>query len=205
MGRVSNARENLLEAIIDLMWAQSYGSVTVDAICERAGVKKGSFYYFFKSKTDLTLEALEHLWLQVRPELDEVFSASVPPMDRILKKVERCHTRATEQKEQHGRVLGCPYFNIGSEICSVEPELRNKVLEILARYHNYFESAIRDGQADGSIRVDDPKAVTRSLFNLMEGTLTRARIDNDPDVVRDLKGAVVRLLGAHASMETAAA
>jgi TetR/AcrR family transcriptional regulator, transcriptional repressor for nem operon len=83
-----------MDAIIDLMWAQSYGSVTVDAICERAGVKKGSFYYFFKSKTELTLDALEHLWTQVRPELDEIFSASVPPIQRILGKVDQCYLRA---------------------------------------------------------------------------------------------------------------
>jgi TetR/AcrR family transcriptional regulator, transcriptional repressor for nem operon len=87
----------------------------------------------------------------------------------------------------------------------VEPELRDKVLEILDRYHRYFESAIRDGQADGSIHVEDPKAATRSLFNLMEGTLTRARIHNDPEVVKDLKGAVIQLVGTPQTSEKAAA
>jgi len=57
MGRVSDARQRLLDATIDLIWQNSYGAVTVDDICERAGVKKGSFYYFFPSKTDLVVAA----------------------------------------------------------------------------------------------------------------------------------------------------
>ncbi len=47
MGRTSVAKEKLLQVAFDLIWQQSYGSVSVDDICERAKVKKGSFYHFF--------------------------------------------------------------------------------------------------------------------------------------------------------------
>jgi TetR/AcrR family transcriptional repressor of nem operon len=196
MGRISNARELLMTSILELMWSQSYGSVTVDAICERAGVKKGSFYYFFKSKTDLAIEALEHKWSLTRPELEAIFSPNVPPLARILGKLDHCYRRAVEDKKIHGRVLGCPYFHLGSEVCGVEPELRDKVRQILSAYHIYFETAIRDGQDDGSINVEDAKASTRCLFNLIEGTLTQARIHNDPEVIKDLRGATLNILGA---------
>ena len=50
MGRTSNAKERLLQVAFDLIWQQSYGAVSVDDICQRAKVKKGSFYYFFPLK-----------------------------------------------------------------------------------------------------------------------------------------------------------
>jgi len=50
MGRVSDAKQRLMDAVLDLIWSGSYGSTTIDDICEKAGVKKGSFYYFFDSK-----------------------------------------------------------------------------------------------------------------------------------------------------------
>ena len=53
MGRVSDAKERLMEAVLELIWTGSYGSTTIDQICEKAGVKKGSFYYFFDSKAEL--------------------------------------------------------------------------------------------------------------------------------------------------------
>jgi TetR/AcrR family transcriptional repressor of nem operon len=49
MGRVSDARERLLKAANELTWKQCYNAVTVDAICDAAGVKKGSFYHYFES------------------------------------------------------------------------------------------------------------------------------------------------------------
>jgi TetR/AcrR family transcriptional repressor of nem operon len=42
MGRTSNADERLKDAALDLMWEGSYGSITIDDICQRAEVKKGS-------------------------------------------------------------------------------------------------------------------------------------------------------------------
>jgi TetR/AcrR family transcriptional repressor of nem operon len=75
MGRVSDAKERLMSAAMDLVWEESYGAVTVDDICQRADVKKGSFYYFFQSKADLAGAALEKMWLEIwRPELDRHFS-----------------------------------------------------------------------------------------------------------------------------------
>ena len=84
MGRTSNADQKLMDATLDLIWEESYGSVTIDDICKRAGVKTGSFYYFFKSKADLAAAALEMLWKQKwKPALDQSFSPSVDPLVRL--------------------------------------------------------------------------------------------------------------------------
>jgi AcrR family transcriptional regulator len=61
-----DAKQRLLDTAIDLIWEQSYGAVSVDVICERAGTKKGSFYHFFPSKSDLTVAAIERTAVQLR-------------------------------------------------------------------------------------------------------------------------------------------
>src|SRR6266853_4281780 len=83
MGRVSDAKERLMEAVLELIWTGSFGTTTIDHICEKAGVKKGSFYYFFDSKADLALTAIEGEWKIRRTELDSIFSPTVPPLERI--------------------------------------------------------------------------------------------------------------------------
>ena len=55
MGRTSDAKAKLLSVAFDLIHENSYGSVGVEQICQRAKVNKGSFYYFFKTKTDLVV------------------------------------------------------------------------------------------------------------------------------------------------------
>ena len=84
MGRTSDAKERLLEAALDLIWKRSYGVLTIDAICEKAGVKKGSFYYFFDSKSELATAALHENWYRSGQAIwDKTFSASIPPLERI--------------------------------------------------------------------------------------------------------------------------
>ena len=42
-----------MDAVAELFWTVSYDRTTIDQICEKAGVKKGSFYYFFDDKAAL--------------------------------------------------------------------------------------------------------------------------------------------------------
>ena len=72
-----------MEAVGELIWTGSYGSTTIDQICEKAGVKKGSFYYFFDSKSDLASVAVKEDWERRRPELDSIFSPTIPPLERL--------------------------------------------------------------------------------------------------------------------------
>jgi len=83
MGRTSNAKERLLQVAFDLIWEQSYGAVSVDDICVRAKVKKGSFYYFFKTKTDLVVAAYEEHWRIKLPDYERIFSKENPPLKRL--------------------------------------------------------------------------------------------------------------------------
>lgn len=199
MGRVSDAKRRLMDAVSELIWSGSYGSTTIDHICERAGVKKGSFYYFFDSKSELAAEALDAAWQSKQAELDRIFSPMVPPLDRIRKYCEFSYKTQREIKEKYGRVLGCPQFALGAEVCTEEDRLQKKIQEILAYKRKYLESAIRDAHAAGLIKAPDPAAKARMVLAYYEGLLTQARIQNDVDVLRDTVGGIFAILGVKES------
>src|ERR1043166_2057749 len=158
MGRVSDAKQRLMEAVRDLIWSGSYGSTTIDQICDKAGVKKGSFYYFFDSKADLASEGLDAAWEVRRPELDCTFSATIPPLDRLRKYCEYGYNLQVEIKAKCGCVLGCPLFTLGAEISTQEDRLQKKIQEILDQKPKYLESAIRDAHAAGVIHAPNAAA-----------------------------------------------
>lgn len=200
MGRTSDAKERLLEAALDLIWERSYGDVTIDAICEKAGVKKGSFYYFFDSKSDLAGAALRSDWENCgKPKWDSGFSASIPPLDRIRNFFRMAYERQEELRKEHGSVLGCPCFALGSEISTLDEKLRVQSQEILSSQLRYFESAIRDAQAEGLVTSGDASTQARCLFALFEGALTQAKIQNDLGFLRILPDVALSLLGAKAT------
>ncbi|GAB4191723.1 MAG: TetR/AcrR family transcriptional regulator [Wenzhouxiangellaceae bacterium] len=195
MGRVSDARERLLKAVTELMWENSYGSASVDAICRRAGVKKGSFYYFFESKSDLAVAALEDQWQHTEPELEKIFAASTPPLQRLRNYFEAVYTKQRECCEQRAYALGCPYQSIGAEICTQDAKILNRVRMILDRTLSYIEKAVRDAYDNRAIAISDPQATAWALFCLYEGALAQARIHNNPHLLRDLPAAAMQQLG----------
>ena len=158
MGRVSNARERLIDAVAELIWTDHGARPPSIRSEEKAEVKKGSFYYFFESKADLAAVALDAEFKAKRAEMDAVFSPTVPPLDRIRNYCEFGYRMQTELKKKHGFVLGCPLFTLGAEVSTQEQKLRENIQEVLEQHERYFESAIRDAHAAGLIQAPDPAA-----------------------------------------------
>jgi len=198
MGRVSDAKERLMEAVRELIWAGSFGSTTIDQICEKSGVKKGSFYYFFDSKSDLAVAALDAEWERRRPDFDAMFSATIPPLERLKKYCEYGYRFQTEIKKKYGSVLGCPLFALGAEVCTQEDKLQQKIQQILEQKRRYLESAIRDAHAAGLIDAPDVAHKARVLFAYYQGLVTHARIENKLEVLGEAIRGTYDLLGVKA-------
>jgi TetR/AcrR family transcriptional regulator, transcriptional repressor for nem operon len=189
-------KERLTDAAMDLIWENSYGATSVDAICERAGAKKGSFYYFFKSKSELAAAALEEDWKKRKADMDNIFSATVPPLERFERYFDFVHDRLAEVQKKCGSILGCPLLSLGSEVSTQDEVLRSKVQEILGSKIRYFESAIRDAHSQGLIVAPDAKAKAKGLFACYQGTLTQARIQNNLELLCEFKHVALDILGA---------
>jgi TetR/AcrR family transcriptional repressor of nem operon len=200
MGRTSDAKERLIEAGISLLWRHGYASVSVDQLCDAAGVKKGSFYHYFPGKEDLALASLETHWARRRPVLDAMFSPSIPPLERLEKYFYFIFERQCELKRETGHVLGCFFFNVGS--ASLEhPRIATSVQEILNVYERYYESALREAQACGLITMNNPGEKAHALFMYMEGLLADARIRNTTDSLMHLPRLAFEFLGLPQKLE----
>src|SRR5271156_1368299 len=112
MGRTSDARRRLIDAAHELIWEYSYGAVTIDAICERAAVKKGSFYYFFESKSELAVAAIDAWWVERRLAMEKMFRPETPPLERIREYLDFIAQRQLASYAQTGQVLGCPIYGL---------------------------------------------------------------------------------------------
>jgi TetR/AcrR family transcriptional repressor of nem operon len=195
MGRCSNAKERLMEAVSELIWTGSYGSTTIDQICDKAGVKKGSFYYFFDSKADLASAALDSNWNCKRAELDAIFSSTIPPLERLRRYCEYGNKYQREIQSKCGCVLGCPLLTLGAEICTQEVGLQKKIQDILEQKRKYLESAVRDAHAAGQIDAPDAAAKARILFAYYQGLQAEARIKNSLTILQDAIRGTYDLLG----------
>jgi TetR/AcrR family transcriptional repressor of nem operon len=195
MPRVSDMKERLMDAAMDLIWENSYGATSVDAICDRAGAKKGSFYYFFKSKSELAAAALEDCWNKKKAEMDSIFSPTVPPLERFDRYFDFVRDRLADVQKRCGSILGCPFISVGSEVSTQDQIVRETIDRIMDRKVNYFVSAVRDAAAEGLIDAPDPVAKARALFSCYQGMMAQARIQNDIELLRGFKEVAMEVLG----------
>jgi len=196
MRQESETKQKLLETTLDLIWEHSYGSVSVDDICKRAGVLKGSFYHFFHSKSDLAVATLESYWEQFRrPQLDQIFSPQVAPLERLKLYCDQLYQNQKDRFDKSGRVCGCPINSLGSELSSEDEKVRKKSQDMSARVRTYLESALRDAEREGLWHGRDIPGKAMEIYSHVTGTLLQARINNDLDMIKGVKPAMLRLLG----------
>lgn len=204
MGRTSDAKEKLLDVAFQLIWDNSYGGVSVDQICERADVNKGSFYYFFDSKADLAIAAYEDHWKQKQPEMDRIFSAQTPPLERLTKWCDYVYQAQKERFNKYGHVCGCPYASIGVEVATQDDKIRAKVEELITRGVKYLEGAIAEAQREGSVPPGDARQLAQQVNSYVLGTVLRAKIQNDVEVLRNLTPTVMAIIGVKSDSAVAA-
>lgn len=80
-----NSKLKLLEAATTLIRTHGYSATTVDLLCEHAGVSKGTFFHYFKSKEHLAVEAAKN-WSEVTSSFFESapYNQHQDPLERLL-------------------------------------------------------------------------------------------------------------------------
>jgi TetR/AcrR family transcriptional repressor of nem operon len=175
---------------------QTYGSIGVEAICNEAGVKKGSFYYFFESKAHLAIAALEDHWERYLPEMEKTFSPEIDPLERLFRYFEGVYLYNLNRKKAGKEMVGCPYFLIGTEMIRGNEEILQVAHGILSKYFSFFRKVVVDASRMGEVSPTlDPEAAARYIFAFFEGTLTLSCIHNDPEDLADLIPGARRILG----------
>jgi TetR/AcrR family transcriptional repressor of nem operon len=194
--RFCDSKLRLLQTAHQLIWRQSYGSVGVDQICEQSGVKKGSFYHFFRSKSELTVAAYEFHWEQVRLVLDRIFSTQISPMGRLEAYFAHIRRNQTEHLEKNGRVLGCPFASLGNELSTQDEAIRLMAQQISVRKRDYLESTLSDAMEAGDLPMQDPKLLAQELHFFIVGLIQEAKISNDLAVLDRIESGAYRIIGA---------
>lgn len=184
MGRTSGAKTRLIAAMADLVHRRGYVDVGVDDVCRAAGVRKGSFYYFFPSKRDLMVAALDHQWERGGAFFGSAFKADLPPLERIGRFFSLAAQASARTKAARGHVLGCPFGNIAAEVASTEPALRQRAEQAFCAIAALVREALEEARARGDLPADaNLKETADALVAYFEGLVLLAKTRNDPALI----------------------
>lgn len=171
------SKERLLAGAKELFLSRGYGATTVDAICEKAGLTKGSFYYFFDSKEELGLAVLD--WsLQRGGQIlaNGPHREMADPVERafaFLEHVENCSPELWSG--------GCLLGSFALELADANARMQTAVSGMFQAVTDNFAEMLEPLVAHPAGK-EGPTAheLADQLLGVLEGSIVLAKAHRDP-------------------------
>ena len=183
MPRVNDTRLKVIESALELIYDRSYADVGIQSLCERAGIRKGNFYYYFDSKQDLLVQALEYRTQELNDLLAPVFNKSVPASGRIERLFERIYEDQKSYKNRTGKVRGCFFGNLALELSTQDELIRKRVDNIMKALTQKVEDTLKEQVTSGELPQIDTASSAQAVIAFLEGVILFAKLRNDPELI----------------------
>lgn len=169
-----DTKSRLIKAGAEVMHLKGYHNTGVKEILDRAGVPKGSFYNFFRSKEDFGLQVIDHyvgFFFEIFNR--HLSDASRPPLERIRLLLLGFMDFFTSTDY----TLGCPIGNFAQELGDISPVFREKLKSCLDAMSSQFASVLKEARDDGSLhRALDPQETACFIVSSWEGALVLMKV-----------------------------
>jgi TetR/AcrR family transcriptional repressor of nem operon len=182
--RGAATRDHVIEEAAALIRERGFRSTSIGDVLERAGVQKGSFYYYFPSKDDLGHAVLSRWTEELRARLIGFLTdaeATTPPLERIAAALDGF---VTEQESSDGRG-GCPFGNLAIELADVHEDFRVRLSDAFRELASAFSGLVARAKSEGTLRPDaDPDALGTFLVASIEGGILLSKVHHDCEALR---------------------
>ena len=151
--------EAIVNAAKSLFWKHGIRRVTIEEICENAGVSKKTCYKYFSNKTAIAKYLIEDLFESGVKAYKEIYFSDISYEEKVKKLVDLKMSNAHEMSQE---LLDDIYKYQDEELSSTIEDIKKKMIGI------YLDD-IREAQKTGEIRNDvKPEFMLYFLNNLTE-------------------------------------
>jgi AcrR family transcriptional regulator len=147
MARSGRSVRRIIDAAADEFSARGYHLVVMDDIARRAGVAKG---------TAVVAEGMESL---IR-EVEAAIETDEPVFDQV-RTIIRIHVETFAEHPQILRIM------VNELSGGLDPEIREYVRDMRARYHRFFAGVVSLGASEGLVRDLDHELMTKVLIDVV--------------------------------------
>jgi TetR/AcrR family transcriptional repressor of nem operon len=174
-------KRKLLDAATNLMLRQGYTATTVDQVCTEAGVTKGSFFHYFKSKEQMGAAAIDFFTCcQQDAHAEAPFNEIKDPLERLFGMLDFCVALATDPAVPKACLVG----NLAQELSETNKELRACCEESFNQWTDGVAALLNAARNQRKPARDfDPENVATLMLSLLQGSFLVARVRQDPDVI----------------------
>ena len=146
--QAASTKAALFESAITLFNEKGYNAVTIEDIAHRAGTAKGSFYTYFKTKSDIIIEEFG--------AIDEYYKRFSKTLSRYPNALEKIYAFARAQMKYVRDQVGLEMLKILYSNNIIEPSTEKILIDTSRYLHELIRGIIQEGQDAGLFRTDIP-------------------------------------------------
>jgi len=178
-----DTRERLIRSGLELLTEKGFIGTGLDEALKRAGVPKGSFYHYFKSKEAYGLAVLASYHSYFAKKLDHhLCNTELLPLDRIISFMEAA--KAGMAKFNFSR--GCLVGNLGQEVNLLPDSYRSEITSIFANWEGRIAMCLREATAQKQIAdTHDCDWLAKVFWSGWEGAVARAKLECSAQPLED--------------------
>ena len=187
-----DTRQILLQAGYDAFMEHGYHGAGLSDILARAGVPKGSFYHYFKTKEIFLIEVLG-FYRQIAGEKMMTFlqDDTRPALEQLEAYMRAGITQCDEQKCRGGCLAG----NMAQEVSDISEELRAYIRSCMQDWLEGIEQFFMKAQAQKSLCLDhDTKALANMFVDGWQGALLRMKVEKTVDPLERFLNSFFKIL-----------
>lgn len=134
MGEKGSAnRDRIIAAANTLFYEQGYNRTSFSDIAEAAGLPRGNFYYYFRSKEDILAAVIDLRLAHIRTLLDDWNTSYDDPRERLKRFVQMLRNSADEIRR-----YGCPIGSLSSELGKTQRLLQSQARAMLDVFRHWI-------------------------------------------------------------------
>lgn len=175
--KYNDTKQILIKTGSEIILAKGYNAVGLQAILTAAGVPKGSFYHYFRSKENFGIAIVEY-YGQINFELTMSIckDQNLSPKRRLKK----LFTLGRDYRAQYGYNAMCLIGNLGTEMAKASEAIRVAMKKEADRQVKAIASLIAESQSQGEIlSTYNPQFLAEFICAAWQGSLTSMQIEQD--------------------------
>lgn len=179
--RHNDTRQQILDIAQRIILGKGFAAVGLNEILKTAGVPKGSFYHYFKSKEDFGSALLENYFDQYMNSLDaQLQDDGRPALARLLDyfenwKTSQCSDTTTDK---------CLVVKLSGEVTDLSESMRLALKQGTQRVINRLATVIQEAVDKEEIQLaTDAQTVTKEIYYLWIGATLMTKVNHNPDAL----------------------
>jgi AcrR family transcriptional regulator len=182
MGKAERTSQYIIETVAPVFNKYGYIGTSMSNITAATGLTKGAVYGNFKNKEELALEAFNYNLRKLTNAIRQRIETAENPYTR-LKAIVDFYRTYHEFTIPFG---GCPILNVGIDSSHQNPQLMERVVEVLKKLQLYIASIITEGITEGFFKNVDSDKYARMFFSLFEGAIFMTMSMNSSQYILDM-------------------